>query len=101
MWFFNKKEIRNNEAPHKEVQQSVCDEVNQGIGLVQKLLNLKGYDALSQSSFFGAVNLISNSVAVRISAQLLRQHRRFYFSSIVPLAISFWLISFINRHLYI
>lgn len=63
MWFFNKKETRNNEVPHKEEQQSVCDEVNQGIGLMQKLLNLKGYDPLSQSSFFGAVNLISNSVA--------------------------------------
>lgn len=63
MWFFNKKETRNNEVPHKEEQHSVCDDVNQGIGLLQKLLNLKGYDALSQSSFFAAINLISNSVA--------------------------------------
>lgn len=63
MWFFNKKETRNNEVPHKEAQKSACDDVNHGIGLMQKLLNLKGYDALSQSSFFGAVNLISNSVA--------------------------------------
>lgn len=63
MWFFNKKETRNNDLPHKEEQHSVCDDVNQGIGLLQKLLNLKGYDALSQSSFFAAINLISNSVA--------------------------------------
>ena len=71
MWFFNKKETRNNEVPHKDAQQSACDDVNQGIGLMQKLLNLKGYDALSQSSFFGAVNLISNSVAPVSSASSL------------------------------
>lgn len=61
-WFNFRKEKRNNE-PHKEEVHSACDDVQQGIGLIQKLLNLKGYDALSQSSFFAAVNLISNSVA--------------------------------------
>jgi HK97 family phage portal protein len=62
-WWFNKKEKRENEQPHTDITQSACDEVNQGIGLIQKLLNLKGYEALSQSAFFAAVNLISNSVA--------------------------------------
>lgn len=62
-WWFNKKEIRENEQPHIEIPTDACSEVNQGIGLMQRLLNLKGYDALSQSAFFAAVNLISNSVA--------------------------------------
>ena len=63
MWPFRKQEIREVEQPHKEQDTSVCSEVNQGIGLLNKLLNLKDYDALSQSAFFAAVNLISNSVA--------------------------------------
>jgi HK97 family phage portal protein len=63
MWPFNKKEKRENEQPHTDITQSACDDVNQGIALIQKLLNLKGYEALSQSAFFAAVNLISNSVA--------------------------------------
>ena len=63
MWGFRKKEIREVEQPHKEQDNSVCAEINQGIGLLQKMLNLKGYDPLSQSAFFAAVNLISNSVA--------------------------------------
>lgn len=63
MWPFNKKEKRENEQPHIDITQSACDDVNQGIALIQKLLNLKGYEALSQSAFFAAVNLISNSVA--------------------------------------
>lgn len=62
-WWFNKKEKRENEQPHIDITQSACDDVNQGIALIQKLLNLKGYEALSQSAFFAAVNLISNSVA--------------------------------------
>lgn len=62
-WWFNNKEKRENEQPHIDITQSACDDVNQGIALIQKLLNLKGYEALSQSAFFAAVNLISNSVA--------------------------------------
>lgn len=63
MWPWKKREIREVEPPHKEVPTDACAEVNQGIGLMQKLLNLKDYDALSQSAFFAAVNLISSSVA--------------------------------------
>jgi len=63
MWPWKKREIREVEPPHKEVPTDACTEVNQGIGLLQKLLNLKDYDALSQSAFFAAVNLISSSVA--------------------------------------
>ena len=62
-WFKRKEKRDNDTQPHKEVVTSACDEVNQGIGLLNKLLNLKGYDALTQSAFFAAVNLISSSVA--------------------------------------
>ena len=62
MWPFRKKEERAAE-PHIEVQTSACDEVNQGIGLLQKLLNINEYGAMQQSAFFSAVALISNSVA--------------------------------------
>lgn len=62
MWFSSKKEKRS-EAPHQEATTSICDEVNQGIGLLQKLLNLKDYGAMHQSAFFSAVSLISNSIA--------------------------------------
>ena len=62
MWPFRKKEQRAAE-PHIEVQTSACDEVNQGIGLLQKLLNINEYGAMQQSAFFSAVALISNSVA--------------------------------------
>lgn len=61
-WFNFRKEKRSNE-PHKETNHSVCDEVNEGIGLIQKLLNLKDYGAMHQSAFFSAVSLISNSIA--------------------------------------
>lgn len=61
-WWFSKKEKRS-EAPHQETTTSICDEVNQGIGLLQKLLNLKDYGAMHQSAFFSAVSLISNSIA--------------------------------------
>ena len=61
-WWFNKKEVRS-EAPHQETTTSACDEVNAGIGLLQKLLNLKDYGAMHQSAFFSAVSLISNSIA--------------------------------------
>ena len=63
MWPFSKKEIREIEQPHIEVPTDACTEVNQGIGLLNKLLNLKEYDALHQSPFFAAISLISNSVA--------------------------------------
>jgi len=62
MWPFRKREIREVEQPHKEVPTDACTLANEGIGLLQKLLNLKGYGALSQSPFFAAINLISSSV---------------------------------------
>ena len=62
MWPFSKKEIREAEQPHKEITTDACTLANEGIGLLQKLLNLKGYGALSQSPFFAAINLISSSV---------------------------------------
>lgn len=63
MGWFSKKENRNVEAPHKEVDTSACADVNQGIGLISKLLKLNGYGALSQSPFFAGINLIANGVA--------------------------------------
>lgn len=57
-----KREKRNNE-PRKEQEVSACTEVNAGVGLLQKLLKLNGYGALSQSPFFAGINLISNGVA--------------------------------------
>ena len=62
MWPFRKREIREVEQPHKEIPTDACTLANEGIGLLQKLLNLKGYGALSQSPFFAAINLISSSV---------------------------------------
>lgn len=62
MWPFRKKEIREVEQPYKEQPTDACATANEGIGLLQKLLNLKGYGALSQSPFFAAINLISSSV---------------------------------------
>ena len=62
MWPFSKKEIREVEQPHREVPTDACAIANEGIGLLQKLLNLKGYGALSQSPFFAAINLISSSI---------------------------------------
>ena len=62
MWPFRKREIREVEQPHKEVPTDACTLANEGIGLLQKLLNLKGYGALSQSPFFAAINLISSSI---------------------------------------
>lgn len=65
-WFFSKKqETRSNDdmTPHKEVITSACDEVG-GVGLLQKLLNLRGYTPMQLSAFFAAVNLISNSIAI-------------------------------------
>ena len=63
MSWFSKKEKRNNEQPHIEHTESACDQVAEGVGLLQKLLKLNGYGALSQSPFFCAINLISNGVA--------------------------------------
>ena len=63
MAWFSKKESRNNEQPHKEITHSACDEANNGIGLLQKLLNLKEFGAMKQSPFFSAISLISNSIA--------------------------------------
>lgn len=62
-WFSFRKEKRNNEQPHKEIVQSACDEVNGGIGLLSKLLNLSEYGPMKQSAFFAAVSLISNAIA--------------------------------------
>lgn len=62
MWPWKKREIREVEQPHREDPTDACAIANEGIGLLQKLLNLKGYGALSQSPFFAAINLISSSV---------------------------------------
>ena len=62
MWPFSKKEIREVEQPYKEQPIDACATANEGIGLLNKLLNLKGYGALSQSPFFAAINLISSSI---------------------------------------
>ena len=62
MWPWKKREIREVEQPHIEVPTDACAIANEGIGLLQKLHNLKGYGALSQSPFFAAINLISSSV---------------------------------------
>jgi HK97 family phage portal protein len=62
MWPWKKREIREVEQPHREEPTDACAIANEGIGLLQKLLNLKGYGALSQSPFFAAINLISSSV---------------------------------------
>lgn len=51
------------EAPHPEQEQNACTETLQGVGLIQKLLNLQGYGPLHQSAFFAALNLITNSIA--------------------------------------
>lgn len=64
MAWFNRKEKRSDDMqPHKEVVTSACDEAIGGLGLLQKLLKLNGYGALSQSPFFAGINLISNGVA--------------------------------------
>ena len=64
MWPFSKKEKRQAETvPHKVIDTNACTEVNDGVALLNKLLNIKGYDAMSQSPFFAAVNLISSGVA--------------------------------------
>lgn len=62
-WFSFRKEKRNNEQPHKDIVQSACDDVNGGIGLLSKLLNLSEYGPMKQSAFFAAVSLISNAIA--------------------------------------
>lgn len=62
-WFSFRKEKRNNEQPHQETVQSACDDVNSGIGLLSKLLNLSDYGPMKQSAFFAAVSLISNAIA--------------------------------------
>ena len=65
MAWFKRTEKRSGEdmKPHKNVETSACDEVAGGLGLLAKLLKLNGYGALSQSPFFAAINLISNSIA--------------------------------------
>jgi HK97 family phage portal protein len=63
MWFFNKKEEkRNAEQPHVEVEKNACDEALALAGLINKTYG-KSYDPMKQSSFFAAVNLISNGIA--------------------------------------
>lgn len=65
MWPFKKKETRDAEiivnTDECTVEQDACTQ--QGIGLINKLLNVNGYGALAQSPFFAAINLISNAVA--------------------------------------
>ena len=64
MWPFNKKENRDAEIivnTECTVEQDACTQ--EGIGLINKLLNVNGYGALAQSPFFSAINLISNAVA--------------------------------------
>ena len=52
MWPFSKKEKRQAETvPHKVIDTNACTEVNDGVALLNKLLNIKGYDAMSQSHF--------------------------------------------------
>ena len=63
MGWFNRKEKRNNEMPHKEADQSACDTVNEGIGLRNIYNKLRSTDPMKQSAFFSAVSLISNSIA--------------------------------------
>lgn len=64
MGLFNwRKHETRSEAPHPEQEQNACTETLQGVGLLQKLLNLQGYGPLHQSAFFAAINLITNSVA--------------------------------------
>ena len=64
MGLFNwRKHETRAEAPHPEQEQNACTETLQGVGLLQKLLNLQGYGPLHQSAFFAAVNLITNSIA--------------------------------------
>ena len=64
MWPFSKKEKRQAETvPHKVIDTNACTEVNDGVALLNEHLNIKGYDAMSQSPFFAAVNLISRGVA--------------------------------------
>ena len=62
-WFSKRKEQRSEEQPHKEIVQSACDDVNGGVGLLAKLLNLSEYGPMKQSAFFAAVSLISNAIA--------------------------------------
>lgn len=72
-WPFGKREntqeiieVRSSEQemiPHKEEPTDACTEASKGLGLLNKILNISGYNALTQSPFFCAINLISNSVA--------------------------------------
>lgn len=58
------REIRAAEqVAHKIEDTSLCAQVTDGVGLLSKLFNLSDYDAMSQSPFFAAVNIISNSIA--------------------------------------
>lgn len=63
-WWFNKKEEkRDNAQPHiQEPEKSACDEALTLGGLINKVYG-KSYDPMQQSSFFAAVNLISNGIA--------------------------------------
>ena len=58
------REIRStDQTAHKIEDTSLCAQVTDGVGLLSKLFNLSDYDAMSQSPFFAAVNIISNSIA--------------------------------------
>ena len=64
-WFFKKSEKRAQEIqpPHEEVKTSACNTfLDQFEAARNKLYNGK-YDAMHQSAFFAAVNLISNGIA--------------------------------------
>ena len=77
-WWFSKKENTDINQPQEQLEErssvgdvnsykeeptDACTEASKGLGLLNKILNLKGYGALSQSPFFCAINLISNSIA--------------------------------------
>ena len=64
MKWWSKKEKRNNEIPqpHIEQENDACTEALTLGGLLNKVYG-KNYDPMKQSSFFSAVNLISNGIA--------------------------------------
>ena len=64
MKWWSKKEKRNNEIPqpHIELENDACTEALTLGGLLNKVYG-KNYDPMKQSSFFSAVNLISNGIA--------------------------------------
>ena len=83
MWPFSKREIRQAETvPHKVIDTNACTEVNDGVALLNKLLNIKGYDAMSQSPFFAALFILLTNKLVDIPAE---QTNNIFFILISPL----------------